>query len=632
MIVPMERVLVTGPQNIIEPCLKSLHTIGTIHISNSRSDRLLKNAGLKTGSSGGDVEEQLEKAEAILFNIKTALTTLEQAHPAHKELLAFDTAGQDWLSPAYVERTSAICAEVAKTASTVRELSSALQQVSGYRGLFEEFKGLVELASSMHSVEASGFIFRAGEEMAVRELEEAMMRATGGAHSVFHGKTGENHSSLLIIYPSSLRGKVQNDVFGKLAGRIQTIKVPAEYERETFAKTAASLFEQERAVRENLDALTGQMKEYAVRWSALLRTAERGLGYTAKKLRLQNFLATSGRTFWISGWIPETSSRPLRKRMEDEFGGRVLIMTSTPTPDEYPDVPVLLRNPPWARPFERLLRFFPPPVYGSVDPVISVMFFFPLFFGLILGDAGYALLLLLIVWFIRLRRATVPVWEDVAAIMVACAATSALFGALYGEFFGNIRHSFGLPPGIVDRKRDVMHILAAVIALGGVHLSLGNLISGVDSIRRGYFRHGAGNLLGVGLITTAIAGGGMAVMGKITGRELGAAIAALVIAKTLVEGPKAILEVFRLLSNILSYARLMALGMASLMLADTADEMFTVLGGGLLGIAAGLGLHMLNFLMGTFSPAIQALRLHVVEFFNQFFQYGSVRYAPFKAV
>ena len=632
MIVPMERLLVAGPNTLVNPALKLLHDAGTLHVTNSREDPFLAASGLATGMLGVEDEERLGLAEPLLFEVKSALANLAHAYPAHRELIAFEPGSEDWLSDDFRARTAAICDEISGAAARKRGMEEELKHLGIYRRMFEEFKPLVDIAVSTRGVELSGFILHEKAAEAEAALEKALSAVTGGGHAIFRGATEEGFTALLLVFPIAMRIRIQNEVFARLAGRIHTMNIPPEYERATFADTLTALFEREARAEAGAEQAALQLREYAVRYSALLKTAEKGLEWAVKRLRVRNFLARSGRTFWLSGWIPRGSRGELEVGMQREFGGAVLVLAAEPHPDEYPDVPVLLRNGRWAKPFERLLQFFPPPVYGSVDPTVMIMFFFPLFFGLILGDVGYALIMFGMAFFFRMRRTGVPLWNDVTTIIIFCGVSSLSFGILYGEFFGKLWGELGLPPPLFDRKREIMATEIAVLALGGLHLTVGNLVGGATLTMKRHFRPAAMNFLDAAAIWGIAYVAFLAITEKPLGWEHAGLIAAPLLLKTAVGGIKEVLEIPKLVSNILSYSRLMALGLASIMLADVADDFYTMSGGVLWGILAALALHLVNFALGMMSPAIQSLRLHYVEFFNQFYKMGNRRYEPFRSM
>ncbi len=632
MIVPMERLLVAGSNTLVDPALKLLHDAGTIHITNSREDPFLAASGLATGMLGVGDEERLELGETLLFEVKSALANLAHAHPAHRELIAFEPGNEDWVSDDFRARTAAICNDVFAAATDKRRLEEELGQLRIYRRLFEEFKPLVDIAASMRAVEVSGFILREKADEAEAALEEALSAVTGGGHAIFHGATEEGHTALLLVYPATLHARVQHEVFARLAGRIHTMNIPAEYERATFADTLAGLFAREARAEAGVEQAALELREYAVRCSALLKTAEKGLDWAVKRLRMRNFLARSERTFWISGWIPREAREELENKIHEQFGGAILVMAAEPHPDEYAEVPVLLRNGRWAKPFERLLQFFPPPVYGSVDPTVMMMFFFPLFFGLILGDVGYALIIFGMALFFRMRRTAVPLWNDVTTIIAFCGFSALCFGMIYGEFFGKIWGGIGLPPPIFDRRQEVIAAEIAVLALGGLHLTLGNFVGGAALAVKRHYRHAAVKFLDAAAIWAVAYVAFLAITDEPLAWEHAGLIAAPMLLKIAAGGVKELMEIPKLASNILSYSRLMALGLASLMLADVADDFYIMSGGVLWGVVAAVALHLVNFAMGLLSPAIQSLRLHYVEFFNQFYRMGNRRYEPFRTM
>ena len=98
------------------------------------------------------------------------------------------------------------------------------------------------------------------------------------------------------------------------------------------------------------------------------------------------------------------------------------------------------------------------------------------------------------------------------------------------------------------------------------------------------------------------------------------------------EGPLAALDLVLALGNVLSYARLMALGLASVMLAEVANLVGATLEPAAAGLALAVLLHAVNFTLGLISPTIAALRLHYVEFFEKFYDEGGAPYRPFALV
>jgi V/A-type H+-transporting ATPase subunit I len=181
----------------------------------------------------------------------------------------------------------------------------------------------------------------------------------------------------------------------------------------------------------------------------------------------------------------------------------------------------------------------------------------------------------------------------------------------------------------MDREEAIVPFLVLSIGLGLVHVVLGLVLGALSSARtepRLAIGRGLSAVMIV-LILVAI----LAAMEIFPHALLNPAVIALLIAfPTLVvlEGVIAPVELLSTLGHILSYARIMALGTASVMLAIVANRMAGAMGSVVVGVLFALLFHLVNFALGLFTPTIHALRLHYVEFFGTFYSPGGVRYAP----
>jgi V/A-type H+-transporting ATPase subunit I len=185
-------------------------------------------------------------------------------------------------------------------------------------------------------------------------------------------------------------------------------------------------------------------------------------------------------------------------------------------------------------------------------------------------------------------------------------------------------------PILLHRRSALLSFLALAVGVGLVHVALGTAIGALHSLRHGHVREGlerAGRLL----LLAGAAVAGAAVAGVIPRSALlpGLCVAAGGVLLSLAGGPMALLEVVLSLGNVLSYARLMALGIASVMLADVANHLATAVHPAALGVVLALLLHAVNFTLGIMSPLIASLRLHYVEFFEKFYEGGGRPYRPF---
>jgi V/A-type H+-transporting ATPase subunit I len=272
----------------------------------------------------------------------------------------------------------------------------------------------------------------------------------------------------------------------------------------------------------------------------------------------------------------------------------------------------------------------PLPRYGTIDPTPYVAVFFPMFFGLMLGDVGYGAAVGLLALVLHRRSRPGTTLRAVAEVAGPCALFAIVFGVLFGEYFGDLgRRWLGLRPLWFDRHEAIVPFLILTLALGVVHVVLG-LLLGVLAGAREDPRRAIGRGLSAVMVLLIVVAllGALEVLPRAV---LTPAVVALLVAFPVLiflEGIVAAVELLGALGHVLSYARIMALGTASVMLAIVANRLAGAIGSALVGILFALLFHLVNFALGLFSPTIHALRLHYVEFFGPFYSPGGTRYQP----
>jgi len=460
-------------------------------------------------------------------------------------------------------------------------------------------------------------------------LGEMLGRLTGGELCMSTARGRDGTLVGLIAAPPQHSARVRELLSDE---RLPEFPFPAELRNLPLPERLARIGARIDAVERELGGVTASMETFARQWLPLYRRVERWVVERLGLLSAAGVVQETGLCFVILGWGRSDAVPGLTRRLGERFGGTVAVEELRLMEQDLEMVPVTLVNPPYLRPFELFTRLLPLPRYTSWDPTPFIGFFFPLFFAMMLGDAGHGLVLATASLLI-LRRWREGALADGARIMLVSAGCAILFGLLFGEFFGEAGGEIlGLEPLLPRRSRAVIPMLVFSLALGGFHVILGLLLGTITALRRRQPREAAGKAATIGLLLclAALAAGLALPSPWLLARPILATAGALIPLLFLFGGLLAPLELLKHVGNVVSYARIMAIGLGSALLANAANQLAGLSGDLILGAVAAIVLHCVAIVLGAFAPAIHALRLHFVEFFSKFVEHGGREFRPLR--
>lgn len=357
--------------------------------------------------------------------------------------------------------------------------------------------------------------------------------------------------------------------------------------------------------------------------------------------------------FSLQGWVPAEAGPDLKEELEKRFTVYVDLQ-DVPRDADYP---VALKNGPFSRLFETILRGFSAPNTQEWDPTPAVSLFACTFFGMMLSDVGYGILLTLLCWYLLKKKPLRGEGLAMAKMFVATGVSSIIWGFVFGGFFGDLVTSitngqYRFPCLWFDPMSDPMLLMIWSMIFGVIHLFAGMAINMANLIHRGKVWDAILDNVpwfmiigGVGVML--LAGSSMQPSLPAAWKPFGsyAAMAgAVVILLTggrdkknifgkIFGGITSLYNISSFVGDIFSYTRILALVLSTSVLALVVNQLCVMVGShGIARVLAYLTIgvlgHLMNFLLSALSAYVHSSRLQYVEFFGRFFESGGKFFKP----
>ena len=358
------------------------------------------------------------------------------------------------------------------------------------------------------------------------------------------------------------------------------------------------------------------------------------------KAQAADRLVHSEKTFCLGGWVPCEDVGKLEALLS---GFCCAWELTDPAPEEYPDVPVKLKHNKLTWPLNMDTEMYSLPAYDGVDPNPLMAPFFILFYGIMMADMGYGLLMILASIIITKKSRPKGTSGQMFGLMFSCGISTFLMGALTGGFFGDFLPqlvgiidpdtTFKALPSLFTPLDDTITILIGAMALGFVQIVTGMAISFVEKIKKGQIMDAIWEEL-----TWWIVFAGIACMALgVTNIVLYVGLAMVVVGSGWsAKGFGKVTAIFGSVYNhvtgyfgdILSYSRLMTLMLAGSVIASVFNTLGAIPGNVVFFlIVSALG-NGLNFALNLLSCYVHDLRLQCLEYFGKFYQDGGKPFEP----
>ncbi|MGQ0796362.1 MAG: V-type ATP synthase subunit I [Methanobacteriota archaeon] len=659
---PMTRALLVGPRDALEGVIETLYSLELVHIVDHREGEY--------GLDIGRPLRQASEASEVLVKLRSIASVLHVEEPkgARREQVSGDIRAKILALELNIseedsarKKTQALLADLNRRIEELTPFASLPLDLADYRG-YESLEVLVGRTN--------------------REVED--LSQVTQEYEAF-GSAG-----FLAVFVAKAHAGAVRDVLARAA--FTPVAVP-EGDGRPDALVSGLSTEKERWERRLAD-IEGRLGTLRERYAGFLAAAKAHLEVQVEKAEAPLRFAVTEHSFVVEGWVPTDTFPALTSAVAKI---PEVHLSELETDAHAADPPVLLRNARPLRPFEFFVKLFSTPSYKEIDPTFIVAIGFPIFFGIMIGDAGYGAVWLVFGALLLQRIKTPGMFRD----LIISITVGGFFAFLFGMFF--FAEAFGVPfheppealsraeqvtwssilgfdipiRATIEKLHQVPDFIVLAIAASFLHLGAAYVIGLFNEVGHNK-KHAVGKvswlLILTGMFVLIIVRaarwpgmgrtiwngplawfprgsstfGGISIFESLgfdaTANPVPDVAVFLLIAGLVLllatESGLAIMEVFGLLANMISYARLAAVGVAKAAMAfafnvialevgffpwlDTGDVVALVLGCVVLVI-----FHLIIFLLGAVSAAIQSIRLNYVEFFIKFFKGSGTLFRPF---
>ena len=638
-VVPMKKVLICGLKKDRKGTLELLQRQGVLEISNVlQEDDMF--GRMDVTSSKTVFERNANIAEQ-------AINILDRYAPEEKGMLS-SFEGREVLSLDEYEANAGKHDEVMKKAYRLQELAKQIGEHSAaVPKLEQQMEALVPWRSFDLPLDFKGtkktaaFIGSIQDEITLEQVTEQLGELAPQAETIdVTIVSASKEQTCLFIVCAKTDAEAVEDALKKMNFVKPPLSsaVPAKRQQqleEELAKEKAEIEKAEKAVAEmapDRELIKFVMDYYTMR---------------AEKYGVLNGLAQSRRVFFITGYVPENAAPKLEKLLQEKY--EVVV--------EYTE------------PGDGVIESYSVPSKGEIDPSMIVALFYYVQFGLMLSDAAYGLIMVAGTAYCLTKFKNMEAgMKKFMKMFMYCGISTTFWGFMFGSFFGDAvnviattffnRPDIRLAPLWFEPVSLPMKLLVFAFGLGILHLFIGLGIKFYSCVKNGsladgiydaifwYMLVGGGivylltmpmftEMLGLTFTLPAVAGTVAAYAAAIgfvgivltSGRESKNWV------KRILKGLYGAYGVSSYLSDILSYSRLLALGLATSVISTVFNKMGSMMGGSIPGaiifILVFLIGHSLNLAINALGAYVHTNRLQYVEFFGKFYEGGGRKFEPF---
>ncbi|MBN2110973.1 MAG: V-type ATP synthase subunit I, partial [Methanosarcinaceae archaeon] len=421
----MTRAVIVGHRNILEETVDALHKANLFQIEDFIED----GSDLKIGKpfeNNSEISKKLIKIRSIgsLLGVRDTESAKQVSDSVLAEL---------------DNRLNALDAEVSAIAEKKSELEAELKETGSLK---KELMPFVNIDLDLD-------LYRGYENLAVftgyvqENVEPAISKLISSYELNYDPKAG-----VIALFVPREKADEVSDALSKAL--FKEIRVP---EVSGLPSTIlADIERKETDIYNRIKAKDAEIESLNQKYADFILASNELLSIETQKSEAPLRIATTESTFVIDGWIPTENYAQLEQTINSATDGRAFITGQEMTKEDEKKVPIEYDNPSISSPFQEIMDLYARPRYREIDPTTLIFISFPLFYGMILGDIGYALILLAMAVAIK-KLVSSDAIKPLMNILIYCQISTFIFGILYGEFLGfslaSVHTEHGIEEGLI---------------------------------------------------------------------------------------------------------------------------------------------------------------------------------------
>ncbi|MDF2891882.1 MAG: archaeal/vacuolar-type H+-ATPase subunit [Clostridia bacterium] len=629
-IVKMKKVSIIALQSEKEQLVKRLQKFGGLHVidleewitEDQNKDLLIDSE-----------TDKVNQLEAELSQVKFSYDFISKYDKTKKKMFAqkiqvsekdyYENLNEKQKTNDIYEQCRAIDTKFAELKNAETKINNLIQQLEPWKSLNTK---LDSIKNTRNVNIMLGFILT----KYVEEFKDAIYNS-GAEVNIEEISTDKENTYILLMNHNSAEDKVST-----VQKQFSWTKVAFNDLTGTAEENIARLRNESSSINVEKEELT-KKAEKLVQYKEFLEILHDVLANERDKNAVVTNFAKTEKSFIIHGWVPEKQASALTAALQ-EITDRFWIQYEDPNEDE--EFPVLLDNPVVVKPLEMITEQYSLPNSRAIDPNLIMTPFFVMFFGMMVSDAGYGIVLAISTAIALIVLKPQGGMGKMLGLLCLGGISTFIWGAMFGGWFG-----VNLRPLWFNPLDNPLKMLIFCLILGVIQLYVGIGLQAYKNIRAGkyldaIFDQGLWYLFLSGLMMMALPQ--VAVIGKYM--AIGGAIGLIAtqgrsekgIIKKLINGVLSLYNVTGFLGDVLSYSRLFALGLATGVIGTVVNAMSSMLGGSFFGnilmVFFMIFGHTFNIAINVLGAYVHSSRLQYVEFFGKFFEGDGKPFVPFRTL